>query len=222
MIDHDVIEERIVAYVLGGMDPIERAAFEAELAEHRPGCDRCRPLFADLTEVSTRLALAAPAVRPPADLEDRIVALATGAQGPSAARPARSPWLRRTLGAAAAVVLLAAGFGAGALASRDGSAELRVAALRGRGPGSFAVAFVPGGRTAAIIPQGVADLPAGRVYQLWVRSDGRMLGAGTFDGSGPVGTTLPVAEFDLVAVTEEPAGGSEQPSGEPLASAQVR
>ncbi|MEX2459612.1 MAG: anti-sigma factor [Actinomycetota bacterium] len=217
MIDHDVIEERIVAYVLGGMDPIERASFEAEFAEHRPGCERCTRLYSDYSEVSSRLALAAPAVAPPADLEDRIMALATGRHVSSATRTAAPRWRRVALGIAAALVLVA-GSVAATLALTGSSEGLRITQLRGAA--GFTLAYVSGSDDAVIVPTDAPPLGPGRVYQLWLRVDGRMLGSGTF-GTEAAPIELAAEDFDLVAVTDEPVGGSPQPTTDPIASSEI-
>lgn len=62
---------------------------------------------------------------------------------------------------------------------------------------------------------------AGRTYQLWGISDGRATGIGTFNtGADPrAAATFVVpadARFQLAAVTEEPAGGSPQPTMAPF------
>jgi anti-sigma-K factor RskA len=60
----------------------------------------------------------------------------------------------------------------------------------------------------------------GREYQLWLVTPGRKISAGTFT-AGAGGTAVVQAEYALspdslqaVAVTEEPAGGLPQPTGE--------
>jgi anti-sigma-K factor RskA len=64
------------------------------------------------------------------------------------------------------------------------------------------------------------QLAAGRTYELWlITKAGKKIPAGTFQPS-PVGTAHVETTFDLghaplavVAVTEEPAGGVESPTG---------
>ena len=223
MIDHERIEERLTVYVLGGMDPIERAAFEAEFEPHRAGCRRCTKLYRELSEVGTSLALTAPPVQPPAGLEDRIVELATGRAEPSNVRRFPGGPLRRARVAAAAVALVVVGWIAGSLTGREAS-PLRVAALSGSTSGELAVAFVPGSDRAVVVGHALPTPPGDRVYQLWVRSEGGMLPGPTFSPSG--GTVLtevrfPTADYDLVAITVEPPGGSAQPTSDPIAAAEI-
>ncbi len=217
MIDHAVIEERIVVYVLGGMDPIERAAFETEFEEHRPGCEVCLALYGDFAEVAARLALATPPIEPPADLEDRIAALAGGRHLGRAARTTAPRWRRAVLGAAAAVILIVGSVGATLLVTRDRPAGgLELAVMHGP-QGNFTLAYVPGSDGALLVSEAPAP-PAGRVYELWLREDGRMVPSGLFR-DGVVPFQLASTDFDLVAVTEEPAGGSDRPTSDPIASA---
>jgi anti-sigma-K factor RskA len=70
-----------------------------------------------------------------------------------------------------------------------------------------------------------SDLPApaaGRTYQLWgIRGDDAPVSLGTFS-TGPAGTALVTLspemapEFDVSAVTDEPDGGSSQPTTQPF------
>ena len=60
--------------------------------------------------------------------------------------------------------------------------------------------------------------------QLWVRSGGNMVPGGTFrprQGDVLAVTRLPAKDFDLVAVTIEPPGGSRAPTSDPIAAAPV-
>jgi len=64
--------------------------------------------------------------------------------------------------------------------------------------------------------------PAGRTYQLWAIKKGQSpVSLGTFNtsGGGRAIVTLPVPtglKPDLSAVTEEPSGGSPQPTQQPF------
>lgn len=76
------------------------------------------------------------------------------------------------------------------------------------------------------------NLPApaqGRTYQLWlITRDGQRISAGTFApdaaGNAAVSAQYPLAAdaLQMIAVTEEPAGGAPQPTGEVLIAGQPR
>jgi hypothetical protein len=76
------------------------------------------------------------------------------------------------------------------------------------------------------------DLPvpaSGRTYQLWlITRDGQRISAGTFTpdqaGNAVVSAQYPLAAdaLNMIAVTEEPAGGMPQPTGEVVIAGQPR
>lgn len=119
------------AYVLGALEPAERASFETHLAT----CASCTDEVRSLSRVASALAHSAPQMTPRADLRERVLRSVTGWSGaPSrtqSAPPRRS--VRGWLPLAAAVVA-AIGLGVHAwrlqqrvavLESRLGDAELR-------------------------------------------------------------------------------------------------
>ena len=74
---------------------------------------------------------------------------------------------------------------------------------------------------AAISVTGLAPAPDGKTYQLWyIGSGGAITSAGLFgvdaDGNGQAVLAGQAAPTDKVAVSVEPAGGSEQPTTDPL------
>jgi hypothetical protein len=98
--------------------------------------------------------------------------------------------------------------------------NLSVVPLHGTGTGS-GVALIADGARLALFPANLPPAPAGRTYQLWLIHDkgAAMVNAGTFKGGS---NELPSLQFTSkpllagvkgVAVTEEPAGGSAQPTG---------
>ena len=81
----------------------------------------------------------------------------------------------------------------------------------------------------ALTAEQVRELPNGRTLQLWcVSRKGATLSVAIFRPSagGVVEVLAPLnislEEMAALAVTEEPAGGSPQPGGSPVWSAQVR
>lgn len=77
----------------------------------------------------------------------------------------------------------------------------------------------PATHAVLLAVDGLPEAPAGRVYQLWGIVDGRPVPAGLFDtsadGGGHLLTEAPEAgPVQVWAVTEEPAGGVPQPTGQ--------
>jgi hypothetical protein len=75
--------------------------------------------------------------------------------------------------------------------------------------------------TWTLIAHNMPALKAGRTYQLWLVTPTAKISAGTFDpqnGDAVVRATYALAPSSLeaLAVTEEPAGGMPQPTGEPV------
>ena len=226
---HDV--HRLTAsYALDALDPHEEAEFEAHLS----GCPPCREELAALRETAALLAYGAEAAPPAPALRERILAQAR-AERPNVV-PLRPRWaLPAALATAAAAACVAIGLGVWATSlssqleqERDARADegeaIAVAldpnAEHFRVQGADGTLVVAEGGQAALVLVDLEPPPAGKVYEAWVSADGEeMLPAGTFEpGSGRsvVRLTRPVPARGLVAVTVEPGGGSEQPSGSPI------
>ncbi|MER6401840.1 anti-sigma factor [Kitasatospora sp. NPDC001603] len=70
---------------------------------------------------------------------------------------------------------------------------------------------------AGFLASGLPDPGPGRVYELWLDRAGTLSPAGLLpDGDGALVLTAPLDGARAVALTQEPAGGSAQPTGEPL------
>lgn len=72
-----------------------------------------------------------------------------------------------------------------------------------------------------LVVAAMQPLPTGRTYELWfITSDQRKVAAGTFDigvdGTAELTVEIPpgIGEITLAAITDEPTGGSEQPTGQ--------
>jgi len=159
-----------------------------------------------------------------------------------AERKAQSRWFTRPAivlaGVAAAVGLIAGG---GVLVNTIGDANTQqvqadaLAAITSAEDSQQAAADVAGGGTAklvwsnslgssAVMVDGLAVLDSDKVYELWYIDDEGARAAGTFT-VGDSGATWRVLDGemragDLVGVTVEPAGGSEQPTTDPIVAIQ--
>ena len=241
--DHGALAQLAAGAALGDLEVAERE----ELDRHLPSCSSCQALSADLDEVVCDLSLAAPTVWPPSSLRRDILAALRAAAGPapmerpvvlpSPGRPPRfAAW--GSLGLAAALGVVAIGFGAAASSAAADAAEAQAkvavregaAALLGDprhlaadlhaeavAPGATAfVVYTPGSTNAYVMAMNLPPTPQGQVYQLWV-ADGagvHPLGTFPFDGEGafvaPFGVDLGASAAAMV--TLEPVGGAQ---GEP-------
>lgn len=236
MNDH-LWKESAGAYALEALAGEERLAFETHLS----GCAACRAEVQSLREVAALLAHAAPAAVAPAALRDRVMAVARRA--PRQTHPGRARWVP-WLAAAASLVLAAAavrqardaGDRARALetelASRDEtigellSPELHIVSLASTGSQPTARVFWNHQRQVFIVTAfDLPPAPAGRTYQLWAIATGQApISMGTFntDARGRTALVIPVQAAlqgippaALCGLTQEPAGGSRQPTEPP-------
>lgn len=101
--------------------------------------------------------------------------------------------------------------------------DVQTAALAAEGrPPSARLYFNQSRRVVVIAARDLPPAPSGRTYQLWgIAANTAPVSLGTFntraDGSALI--TLPMPEgmrFNVSAVTEEPAGGSPQPTTQPF------
>lgn len=100
--------------------------------------------------------------------------------------------------------------------------NVHLATLTGDAQPTLRLIWNPDREVLVVVASGLERPPEGRTYQLWgLRGDEPPVSLGTFETS-PDGTALvalsPEADpdFELSAVTEEPAGGSPQPTTQPF------
>ncbi|EST38252.1 hypothetical protein N566_08510 [Streptomycetaceae bacterium MP113-05] len=73
---------------------------------------------------------------------------------------------------------------------------------------------------AAFFSAGMPEAPADKTYQLWFSDHGTMRPAGLMQGGGQADALVmegPVGDASAMGITVEPAGGSEQPTTDPVA-----
>jgi hypothetical protein len=173
-------------YVLGALEPAERADFE----EHLAGCERCQAEVAELRGLPALLEQAAPPVKVPPSLRERTFAEVERA----AAQQRRRRRLRLALTAVAACLVLFVAFvggyalsQVGPFADRGRVIEFALAAPEG-GPAraTAKVRQVGDGLAITMEVSGLAPNPPGSVYECWYVGPGDSLerpnrvSAGTF------------------------------------------
>ena len=73
---------------------------------------------------------------------------------------------------------------------------------------------------AAVIVHGLSQLPGDFVYQLWYMGD-ETRPAGTFTGDSSIVLAGAMHAGDLIGISIEPAGGSAQPTSDPILAVQT-
>jgi len=235
------------AFALDALDPVERDEFES----HLESCDNCRLEAAELCATAARLGSVAELQPPPAMRARVLDAVSrTPQQRPNVVSlPAQrsSRWTSRGL-AAAAAVLAVVGAGVGVDQYRENQdiearqlAQAQEQALitdvlaaddksvteQAGKAGLNLTVLASQEADAAVISLGdLPALPEGRNYQVWRQVNGTLQSAAVMDADDIVGNSVTMVLEDAtgveaVAVTEEPAGGSEQPTSDPLVAAEI-
>jgi hypothetical protein len=81
--------------------------------------------------------------------------------------------------------------------------------------------------TALLYTRNFPPLQPGRVYQLWLARDDYRISGGTFtvddigDGALIVRASEPIDAFERAGITEEPSGGSTDPTGDGVARGEI-
>ncbi len=229
--NHNRWSEELAAYALAALEPGEAAEFERHLA----GCERCQAELRWLAPAVQSLPESVERQKPPRRLRESLMAEVRAdarAEGGSPARERRillPEWLRGSrmrLATGFAVVLLAVAAVAGYEIGKGGSGS--------GGGASTVVSRQPGGVTAAMVREGdggtlklagVHRLSPGKVLEAWVRREGKVEPVPALfvpDREGRASTTIAdMSGVDTVMVTEEPQGGSKQPTSEPIATMSV-
>jgi len=225
------------AYAADALPDDERGAFE----EHLRDCPTCAHEVRELTETTSRLAIAVSQTAP-ARLRARVLReIEMVRQEPPTDLPRglddglpAQPWYRQPTGMAASflLVLSLALAGVAVAANRDADrAEQNAARIAAIATDPDRVTLgerVTTGGTASIVAadgeaifraDGLTVLPEDRGYQLWVMNeDGArsvgVLGRGT--SSHVEAFVTEVASGDRIGLTVEPSEGSESPTTDPV------
>jgi anti-sigma factor RsiW len=224
------------SYVLDAVSDAERAEFE----RHLQFCPTCDAEVRGLRETAARLALAC-TVNAPARMEQHVLAATyrTRQLPPLPASrprrvsrvPRRIPHIPRRLAvlAAAASVAAAVALGITQLTAQQQLDQARATAIarvvtapdahvdtaRTRAGGSVTVVTSVALHEAVVSTSGMASLPSGRVYQVWVMSPSGARSVGLMHGGSLLASA--VRPGDQIGITVEPAGGTARPTTTPVA-----
>jgi len=235
--EHDDLAGLAGLYALDALDDLERARFERYLAEHPEVQDEVEGFRA----TAARLGATAAEPAPPSMRASVLGQLDSVRQeaprvGPASTAGRRSPFARAAATAAAVLLVVAIGAGGFALGRGDSTndevaqvlarPDATVLELEGDDLGPARVVVSPSDGRAVLVAGDLAAPPAGSTYELWRVRGEVATSVGTFDpddeGTVTVPVDLDVIDGDLVAVTVEPAGGSEQPTLPIVLSAEVQ
>lgn len=221
------------AYALDALPEDEAAAFRAHLAD----CAACRQEVAEFTATTAQLGSSA-AEAPPERLREQVLRAASETRQeppvvpPAESVPRRRRWPRVAAAAAAGVLVAGAGAFVGIQLGEDDSStpiaavvdapDARSDSAELQGGGTLTMISSQAEQQAVVLAEGLPELPSDRVYQLWLVDPGgnarpaEVLLEGSQASSGS--HLVPgMRADDQVAITSEPAGGSQQPTTEPLA-----
>ena len=216
------LHDLTAGYALDALDPDERGRYEAHLAS----CGSCRDELHGFWQVSGALGRAAGGPMPPPSLRERILEQAR------AERPNVVPLRRRIAtpvlsgaAAVAAVVAVALGLWSIGLSNDLDDANEVVdvlsdpnARVHESANGEANLVVTPTGR-AALVVRRLAPAPKGKDYEIWVFERGIPQRAGLFERPGVAMIERRVGPGQIVAVTLEPDGGVDAPTGDPLFTA---
>ena len=223
------------SYVLDAVSEAEREEFE----RHLHHCPTCEAEVRGLRETAARLALAC-AMTAPARMEQQVLAatyrtrqlppLPAGRSRRERRRVQAKRALPRRLAVLAAAASVAAAVALGitqltaqhqldqaqatAIARVVTAPDAHVETARTSAGGSVTVVTSAALREAVVSTSGMASLPSGRVYQVWVISPSGARSAGLMHGSSLLAAVRP---GDRIGITVEPAGGTTRPTTTPVA-----
>jgi predicted anti-sigma-YlaC factor YlaD len=221
---HDV-DELLPGIALGTATPEERR----EVEEHLAACRR-HPQLAGFEEIAEMLPMSLPSSTPREHVKHRLMARVYTDLEPVVLR--RSWWQHTWSWAVAAVLaVLAIGLGVRdwAVSSQLAGAPVTwgLAPTGATAPATGTLVYLPRQNTTTLTLQQLPQLPADRVYEVWLIRGGTPEPAGVFkpagDGSASVIVKGVPSGFDQVAVTEEPGPeGSAAPTSQPFLTGSLK
>jgi anti-sigma-K factor RskA len=230
---HTRYEDELAAYMLGALEPEETVAFEA----HLETCDRCQARERWLRVSLDVLPSSVEQIEPPPALRDRLIETVRREAGAPLEAPRRegaARGIRRWLGSlslqpatalAGVVLLLVAGVAGYAIGSDGGGSDTTTIAASGTSAAPQTTGSLVRNGDAGVLR--VSNLPQrrGRIYEVWLVQDGKPVPSTLFqvgsNGTGAAGIPDGLDDSTQVMITSEPAGGSGQPTTQPVLSARI-
>jgi len=222
--EHSRWSEDLAAYVLGALGNGEVADFE----RHLEGCSRCQEELRWFEPALQTLPESVERQEAPPSLRANLMAEVRGEvrEAKSRSAPARSwrQWIRKPAVGFAVVALLVAGV-VGYEVGKDDSGSGGGASTVVRQVDGLTVKMVQEGSAGTLQIEGLEPLPSDKVLEAWVEREGEVEAVPALfvpDRHGHAEATIAdMTGVEVVMVTEEPPGGSEAPTGEPIMSMKV-
>jgi len=222
--EHSRWSEDLAAYMLGALDTDEVNEFE----RHLEGCERCReemrwfePALQTLPE-SVERQEAPPSLR--ANLMAEVREDVREAKSRSVPTRSWRNWILKPAAGFAVVALLVAGV-VGYEVGKDDSSTGGGASTVVRQVDGLTVKMVQEDSAGTLQIEGLKPLPSDKVLEAWVEREGEVEAVPALfvpDRHGHAEATIAdMTGVEVVMVTEEPPGGSEAPTGEPIMSMKV-
>jgi anti-sigma-K factor RskA len=238
-LSHEEAKALVAPYVLGAI-PSEEIPF---VRTHILSCDECMAEADSYLAIASSLSLAVDEVPLPAGFADRVVAAAIGARedrrapvagirGHLSGRPRTDAKTRRRWSFVPAIAGLALILAFGVMAANvfsargelDRNQEVLTAVLRSdkgfsfKGTSGAVAKMVPTNGGSYLAVAGLQAAPSSHDYQLWLLdANGEPTSVAVFDvddGVAILETGTSLEGFEGAAVTIEPEGGSDQPTGD--------
>ena len=228
------VEELAGAYALEAL-PAETLR---DVREHVASCSRHSEV-AGLQAIASTLSVAAPEMEPPPGLKTRLMDEIRKEAAPAVegrAHETDGSRLRRWLSSTARPYVLAAALAIAVAAlvgwnvylqtSDDGGHDVSfIRTLTDGGAAAGRILYFVEEQVAVITVADLEPLPANQTYQVWAISDDTAIGIGLFNtsesGEASAAIEFDLSEAEIVAITVEPAGGSPQPTTEPVLEAEL-
>lgn len=206
--DHTRWSEDLAAYMLGALEPGEAAEYK----RHLEGCERCQAEMRWFEPAVQMLPESVERQEPPRSLREDLMAEVRADVRP--AKKSRQRWSWKPAAAFAAMVLALAAV-AGYEIGRGGGEEEGPSTVVSRSHG-VTVKMVREGDGGTLRLAGVHQLPPEKVLEAWVRREGKVEPVPALfvpDREGRASTQIEdMSGVDTVMVTEEPQGGSKEPT----------
>jgi anti-sigma-K factor RskA len=233
--NHVTLQEDLPAYALGALPEADARALE----DHLEHCEDCRSRLRSLRSAVDVLPAAVPQHTPPPRLRETLMATVraeadAAEDARSTQTDARDSWWARVRGAIpapaialAATLLLIAGLGTGYLlrGSDATGPELAVSPARALNGAEVSATLERQGGVAILHVSSIPPIGREKVYEVWVERSGVIEPSNTFvlsrDGTADAAIPGPLDGGETLYVTEEPRGGSPQPTSAPLLQVQL-